>query len=246
MTDLAENTSAPRRVLAVMQPYIFPYIGYFQLIEAADKFIFYDDVDYILGGWINRNRILLNGKPFLFTVPLRKASTNKLIKDTETVADARFVKKFGKQLKSAYAAAPNYAAVSERVIDVIAGQAGSSIAEMAAASVKTVYDYLGLSFNGAFSSDLFPDLYGTERADRLIAMCKRENASHYVNPRGGVELYSKDYFADCGVALQFLQADLNAYDQKTAAFVPGLSIIDVLMYNHPDRVVEMIRSYHLQ
>src|SRR5688572_18113469 len=61
--------------LAIMQPYFFPYLGYFQLIYASDKFVFYDDVNYIKSGWINRNRLLLNGEAKYFTVPLSGASS---------------------------------------------------------------------------------------------------------------------------------------------------------------------------
>ncbi len=79
--------------IAIMQPYIFPYIGYFQLIHAADVFVFYDDVNYINRGWINRNRILLNGKDQLFTIPCKEASQNKLIKDIEVLADKKAFQK---------------------------------------------------------------------------------------------------------------------------------------------------------
>ena len=49
--------------LALMQPYFLPYLGYWQLLAAADQFVLYDEVNYIKGGWINRNRILINGQP---------------------------------------------------------------------------------------------------------------------------------------------------------------------------------------
>ena len=72
-----------------MQPYFFPYIGYFQLINAVDKFIILDDVNYIKKGWINRNRILLNGKDYLFTIPCEKISQNKLINEVEVIKDEK-------------------------------------------------------------------------------------------------------------------------------------------------------------
>ena len=60
--------------LAIMQPYFFPYIGYFQLIKSVDEFVIYDNIQYTKKGWINRNRILVNGTDYLISLPLKKDS----------------------------------------------------------------------------------------------------------------------------------------------------------------------------
>lgn len=94
--------------LAIMQPYFFPYIGYFQLIHAVDKFIILDDVNYINRGWINRNKIIINGEAKWFTLSLDKASQNKLIKEINISSKDVFHEKLLKTLKIFYGKAPYF------------------------------------------------------------------------------------------------------------------------------------------
>ncbi len=67
--------------LAIMQPYFFPYIGYFQLINTVDEFVVYDNIEFTKKGWINRNRILVNGKDEYITLPIKKDSDFLHVKD---------------------------------------------------------------------------------------------------------------------------------------------------------------------
>jgi len=224
--------------LVVMQPYFFPYLGYFQLLEAGNETIFYDDVNFIKGGWINRNRILLDGAALLFSVPLAGASPNREIKDIQTVVAPVFRKKFQRQLVSAYSRAPFFGPVSQMVLSILDAP-GESIADLAISSIIAVYDYLGLSFKWSRSSVRFMENKGIGRQERLLDMVKKTGYRRYVNASGGTSLYDKADFEKEGVALDFVHPVLPAYPQDAETFVPGLSIIDVLMHNEPKKVRDM-------
>lgn len=233
----------PKRT-AIMQPYIFPYIGYFHLIEAADVFVFYDDVNFIKRGWINRNRILLNQQDFLFTIPVEKASQNNLIKDTPLAIDQTFTKKWFAQLENAYKKAPYFKTVFE-LIQCIHGGEHASISDYAIESIKSIYHYLGKDLNCAKSSLLSPHTQGMDKADRLIQITLDLGYQNYVNAIGGTELYDKPYFAEKGVELSFVKSREVIYKQFDHSFVPWLSIIDVMMFNDPRAILEMMREFDL-
>lgn len=219
--------------LAVMQPYLFPYIGYFQLISAVDIFIFYDDVDYIKNGWINRNRILINGKPNYFTIPCKNASPNRLIQDIKHLLDDR-KKKLLKKIKFTYNKAPFFDSVYP-LIERTMGYDSSYIAELAMASIKETCNYLDITPIFKQSSKAY-DNTELERTSRLIDICKQENSGTYINLVGGKKLYSKDNFKEADIILKFLEPVLKDYEQFGNDFVPGLSIIDAMMFNAPEKI----------
>lgn len=231
--------------IAVMQPYIFPYLGYFQLINAVDEFVFYDDVNFIKQGWINRNRLLLNGEEHIFTIPISKASSFTEIKDLSVhpMLYAKWRKKFLKGIEQSYKKAPHFNPVYQLICNVV--ETPQSISNMAELSVITVMDYLGIKKNVYKSSISFKDSKDIDRADRLIEICKKTDTSTYINLIGGAELYSNDYFSPKGVTLQFLKPSLKPYKQFTDDFVSGLSIIDVLMFNSKDECINLINTYEL-
>lgn len=232
------------RRLSVMQPYVFPYIGYFHLIEASSEIIFYDDVNYIKGGWINRNRILLEGKELLITVPLKDASSFRTIADTMTNMNDAFRKKLAKQLWAAYGKAPFYEPVSKMVLSVF-DRADCSIADLAIDSIIAVYLYLGLPVKWRRSSTDFSNSKDLKRADRLIHLTRALGYSSYINPLGGSDLYDKDYFSSQGVSLHFVQPEPLSYKQFNDTFVPWLSIIDVLMFNDIATVRQWFGKYKI-
>ncbi len=230
--------------VAVMQPYIFPYLGYFNLIEASDLFVFYDDVNFVKKGWIHRNRILLNGKDFLFTIPLNNASQNKLINEIDTKFDEKWRQKFFKNIRFAYQKAPFYEPVSELIRNIFAEN--TKIAQLNIKSIESVYEYLGMSFNYCLSSKQFSATKGQDKADRLINITKQAGGQKYTNLAGGQILYDKTYFTQKGIELQFLESTLPAYPQgKQKEFIKSLSIIDILMYNDIDSVKNMFKAYRI-
>jgi hypothetical protein len=221
-----------------MQPYLFPYIGYFQLLAQVDRFVFYDDVNFIKNGWINRNRLLLQGEPRYFTVPLRDASPFRKIRDVEVAPAAGWRRGVQESIRHAYGKAPHFAAVAALVERVLRAET-TRIGELAKASVRAVVDHLGLDTELVDSSSR----YGNESlsgAARVVDICRREGASDYYNAPGGRALYDAAEFARHGIALHFVEAQPIEYRQGGAAFVPGLSIIDVLMHNDPAQTRELL------
>jgi len=233
-----------RKSISIMQPYIFPYIGYFHLIEASELFVFYDDVNYIKRGWINRNRILHNGKDFLFTVPLKKVSQNKLINEIEPIIDEKWKKSFFSNLEFAYKKAPYYKDVIG-VIKNIFDMHYSDITDLCINSIKGVYSYLGKELNYVKSSQFAPETKGLEKANRLIEITKKAGYSKYTNAIGGQSLYDKEYFKEKGIELYFVKSNLQDYKQFKNEFIKGLSIIDVLMFNDKNTIIKYLNDYEL-
>lgn len=229
------------RRVAIMQPYFFPYIGYYQLVHAVDTFVFYDDVHFINRGWINRNRILINGQPTYITVSLQGASQNKLIRDIPLVDNRE---KILRSIEMAYRKAPFFTEAMVPITEVLTGPA-ASIGELARRSVTVVMDHLGVQREYLVSGDRFAHTSGLPRADRLIAITKECGSSHYINALGGRELYEKGYFRGRGVHLDFLETELPSYRQFAELFQPALSMVDVLMFNEPSRVADMLDHYRL-
>ena len=227
-----------------MQPYIFPYIGYFQMINAVDTFVFYDDVNFIKRGWINRNKILINGKDTLVSIPLIKASQNKLINEIDIFFDTNMRKNLISKIENAYKKAPFYDEVIGLIRDIINADI-SNIGEYAANSIVSVSNYLEIDTKFHYSSILSPESKGMNRADRLIHICQNLGAEEYINSIGGQELYEKKYFLENQIDLSFIKTLDFEYKQFKDPFVPLLSIIDVLMFNSKVKIQKMLTNYQL-
>ncbi len=229
--------------IAVMQPYLFPYLGYFQMVNSVDKFIFYDDVNYIKGGWINRNNIIQNNEKQLITLNLISSSTNKDIKDIYVGNNHA---KLLKTIKQNYLKAPFFEAVFPVVDEILSSCVSNvSISEIAGQSIIKVSEYLKVNTIFEFSSELYADTKGMFKADRLVEICKRNNANTYINAVGGVDLYSKGYFKKKDINLFFIQSQIREYKQFNNEFIPYLSIIDVMMFNSVGVITEMLNKYEL-
>ncbi|MFW6225253.1 MAG: WbqC family protein [Bacteroidota bacterium] len=228
--------------LAIMQPYFFPYIGYFQLISAVNKFVFYDDVNFIKNGWINRNRIVINGSPNYFTVNLNDASPNKLIKDIEfSFNKSKLIKK----IETTYKKAPFYQNIEPLILDVLSLET-QSISDLAIYSVRKVCTYLQISISFEISSINYSQTKGLTRTERLKKICTLNDANEYINPYGGRVLYKKKEFLEKNINLLFLKSNLREYKQFAKEFIPGMSIIDIMMFNSPERINEMLNDYELK
>ena len=229
--------------IAVMQPYIFPYIGYFQLIKTTDIFVFYNDVNFIVRGWINRNRILNNNNEYFFTIGCEKISQNKRICDTKLHFKQKQKTKLLNTIYHNYSKAPFF----EPVYNIFKETINSSvdfIADLAISSVKNICQFLSIKTVFKSSENLYGnhDLRGP---DRLIDICLKENKSVYINLIGAKNIYNKEYFIQRGIELKFLKSNLFSYSQFKSPFIPMLSIIDVLMFNGRDKTNMFLSKYEL-
>lgn len=215
--------------LAIMQPYLFPYVGYFQLAAAVDRFVFYDDVNYIKGGWINRNRLFMSGGVRWFTLPLQAASPHRKINQLHVLADPVWKRKLLTSVSDAYGKAPYFEQAYALLVEVF-DSGETSLSALARSSVMAVARHVGLRTEFVVSTGR----YGNEEltgADRVLDICLREGVGEYRNLPGGVGLYPASQFSAAGVALRFLQPQLVPYSQFNRPFQPGLSVLDVLMFN---------------
>lgn len=231
--------------LAIMQPYFFPYIGYFQLISAADKFVFYDDVNFIKSGWINRNRILINKKAAYFTVPLSKPSSFVKTEDTE-IKNPDFLlwrKKIYKTLEQNYGKSPFYHEGMVIVRKVLESEE-NIIGELAKKSIVEVLKYLRIEKEIVWSSNIYGNSK-LKREERILDICISEGANIYYNLIGGVSIYDKKDFQRKNIRLKFINPLLVNYDQPVEEFVPSLSVLDILMYNSREKIKKMLLDYEL-
>jgi hypothetical protein len=213
---------------AIMQPYFLPYIGYFQLISQVDRFVIYDDIQFTKKGWINRNRFLRNGEPVLFTLPLRNASDYLDVRDRE-ISEAYDAPKIVAQIANAYRKAPQFDRAIP-LIEEVFGHAETNLFGFVKHSLDRVCAYLDLKAPVIISSSL-GDTTALKGQDRVLAICKALEATEYVNPIGGLELYQASAFRAKGITLRFMRrTDLN-YAQFSHPFVPDLSILDIVMFN---------------
>lgn len=239
------TTKGVGHTVGVMQPYLFPYLGYFQLIQAVDKFVFLDNVSFIKKGWINRNRVLLNGQAHTFTFPLRKQSQNVDIKDTNVALDDGWKKKIHSLVSHAYAKAPNFRAILPLVEKVLESRT-ESIGGLAEESVRLVLEHLEMDVPLFRSSELTVD-GDLKGEDRILGICDSLGASVYINPSGGRDLYHSARFRERHIELRFIQMEPVSYVQGSSnEFVPGLSMIDVLMWNDRIHARSLLSAHSIQ
>jgi hypothetical protein len=229
--------------LAIMQPYFLPYIGYFQLIAAVDKFVIYDDVNFINKGWINRNRMLANGEPLLFTVPVSGASQNRLICDLRLSLDKSWQIRLLKTIELNYRKAPQFQVVFPLLQKVIL-YAEVELSAFVLNSLKEVSLFLGIADKFVKTSMKYGNSH-LQGQDRILDICVQEGASIYVNAAGGVALYERHIFAASNITLQILRSDPWPYTQGKAGYVGSLSIIDVLMWNDRAALQSALGSFTL-
>lgn len=231
--------------VALMQPYLFPYIGYFQLIHAVDTFIAYDDVQWMKGGWINHNRILVDGRPEYITLPVKQDSHTKNINEREFSANFEADKQaILAKLTESYANAP-YFEPALKVVERCFADKNPDAAVFIVNSLRVCCEYMGIKTTIIMSSDIADKTDGLRAQDRVIDTVKRVGATHYINAIGGQDLYSKSAFAEHAMELSFIKSDLTEYEQFGDAFVPGLSIIDIMMFNSQEDTTRILESFEL-
>lgn len=228
--------------LGVMQPYFLPYLGYFQLIAAVDLFLVYDNIQYTKKGWINRNRYLLNEADAIFTIPLKRDSDYLNVEQRVLSADFDRNKLLNK-FHGAYARAPEFERVYP-ILERVIQNSAENLFDYVYSSILEISAYLGINTQIRRTSGIDMD-HQLKGEERVLAACSATGAKIYINAIGGTELYSRERFAERGVSLKFIKSYPNRYKQFSGVFVPGLSIIDVMMFNDKDQCVELLGAYEL-
>jgi len=223
--------------VGIMQPYFFPYVGYFQLIAAVDKFIVYDNIKYTKKGWINRNRMLLNGSDVMFSLPLKNDS------DALNICEREISSNFDSnnilnQFRGAYQQAPYFKPTFLLLEEIIRNKEINLFKYLYSSIVKTC-EYLGIQTRILVSSEIEinHDLKGQ---DKVLALCEAVGASSYLNAFGGINLYEKEVFQRKDIDLRFIKSLQFEYPQLGNSFIPWLSIIDVLMFNELDGIASVV------
>ena len=229
--------------LAIVQPYFFPYIGYWQLINAVDRFVIYDDMNYIKRGWINRNRILINGKPAYITLPLYQSSQNKKIYQLSPVASPVIRDKLIRKIRFAYGKATYFEKVFP-VIEKLIRYEIDNLSDYLSYQLQTLAVFMGIKTEFIMTSRCYGNgnLSGQKR---IIDICKKEQSTTYINPKGGLNLYDAEAFRSAGINLRFIDMRPLPYKQRAAGFVPYLSIIDALLEIGPRALNQHLNAFDI-
>ncbi len=232
--------------LAAMQPYFFPYLGYFGLIKHSDRFLIGDNVQFIKGGWIARNRVLKQEEGWQYIlVPLAKHPLTTVIKDVKICVSEPWQQKIFNQLRHYKRKAPHYGEVIQFLERVFSYQT-DSISDLNAHLLAETCNYIGIPLKAITFDDLDFAIEGVNAPDEwALNVCKVIGADTYINPPGGMEFYDRDKYVQAGLSLRFLRVNLRPYDQKRRKFEGGLSIIDVMMFNTPQQIQGMLDDYEL-
>lgn len=229
--------------IGIVQPYFLPYIGYFALINAVDKFVYFDDVQYIRRGWVHRNRIKVVDKWHYITLPVQKAPFSAKINEVHVADDEKEINKIKKSIERSYRKAPYYYnEVEELIFDSFIP--GENISKLNIGLTNKICNYLNINTEMYISSEI-PKDNSLKGEDKIINICKILGGDHYINPIGGVEIYSKEKFLDSGIKLNFIKMNEIVYLQGTGDFIPNLSIIDVLMWNSEEDIKSGLYNYTL-
>lgn len=229
--------------LGIMQPYFFPYIGYWQLMNAVDKYIVYDNIKYTKKGWINRNRILSNDKDVYISLPLKNDSDYLNVCERQ-LSGVFNRNKLLRQIQECYRKAPFFNDTFLLIQNIILFES-NNLFEYLYNSIKLICSYLEIKAELIQSSSIEID-HSLKNSEKVLSFCERLNASDYYNAIGGKELYDKEIFIRKGVHLSFLQSRDLVYRQFGNSFIPNLSIIDVLMFNSLDNVKKMLDEFDLK
>jgi len=228
-----------------MQPYFFPYIGYFQLINAVDKFVIYDNIQFTKKGWFHRNRLLVNGKEKIFTLPIKKDSdyldvNKRILADNKDI----IIGKTLRIIKQSYVKAPYFKEVYPLFEEIFNYNNNKNLFEYIYNSVLKLKDYLEIDTEIIISSKI-PIKHELKGQDKVIEIVKELKGNIYINSIGGQNLYDKRIFAKNDIDLQFIESKPVIYNQFGDKFIPWLSIIDVMMFNSIEQIQKFLNEYNL-
>ncbi len=234
--------------IGIMQPYFFPYIGYFSLISSVDKWIVFDNIQYIRHGWINRNRILHPNpdKEWQYiTIPVQKFLQQSLISNIRSDDSQKWRERIMGQLNHYKKFSKRYEEISALVKKSLFTKE-NHLSEINILALKNVCEYLKINFNYEIFSQMKCDLGEiSSPGDWALEISKALGAKEYINPIGGKNIFDLNKFKKYGIKIKFLENKLLKYNQNGRSFISGLSIIDVLMLNKKVNVTKMLKEYLL-
>lgn len=233
--------------VVLMQPYFFPYIGYYSLIDKADIFIVCDEVQYIRQGWMNRNRILNCNTEFHYIcMPVIKAPQKTAIKDIRIDQQLQWKTKLRQDL-TRYRNYGRYYKNAMEVIEACLAYETDSLTAFHVNSMKQVMAYVGIEGRIEVLSEMNLKLPEIKAADEWgLYVTKALGGKTYCNPPGGMNFYSSQKYTQNGVEILFVINKLAPYNQGRDYFVPGMSMIDAMMFISPSQILEHVKNYEVQ
>ena len=231
--------------LGIMQPYFFPYIGYFQLINVVDTFVIYDNIEFSKRGWFRRNRILVNGQDTWISLPIKHDSDYLNVNERFLAENYQEKKmKLLRTIENAYIKAPYFKDIFP-IIERSLNFENDNLFDFLYHSIITIINYLEINTNIMISSKVNID-HSKKGVDKVLALIEKLGADVYINPIGGKELYKRNNFLQKDIELKFIKTKDIKYKQFDNKFVPFLSIIDVMMFNSKEKINEMLTQYNLE
>lgn len=221
-----------------MQPYFFPYLGYFALIERCDSWVVFDVTQYTPKTWMNRNRVLHPAGSWNWvTVPLANSSNSIRIHEARVLDPAKARNGVIGKLSHYRRKAPHWRAVEQLVDAAFDGADGDSLVSLNTSAMRVVCQHLEIGFEPLVCSELGLDLSGVDHPGGWApAIASALGATEYLNPIGGSQLFVAEEFNRLGIALEFLEFPPFGYSVAPYTFEPGLSVLDVLMWNDASSV----------
>ena len=230
--------------ISVMQPYFFPYLGYFSLIQDSDVFVVLDNVQYVRRGWMNRNRVIgKNQSPVYFHLSTIKAPQKTMTRQIKIDHNREWKKTLLDKLDYYEKSAPYFEETKAMVERLISFET-DSLCDMNIHILEELCKFLGITTKFVLASDLEIDESKIiETDDWGLEITKTFGASDYINLWGGRHIYSVNKYNNSNITLKFIENELVYYNQHNEMFIKSLSIIDVLMYNDRAETMDLINKY---
>lgn len=238
--------------LGLMQPYLFPYLGYFQLMRHVDTYVFYENVQYMRQGWVNRNRLYTNIKKnetHYFTFAVVKDDYKKEINERYYSNLKADCEKLRRILYQSYKNASNFEE-AYTVIDQALQFENNNVAYFNMNANYLIARYMGIDtqitcMERIKDKGFWDNYYRLDYESKVIYICRFFQGQRYVNAIGGASLYHKKAFLHNNIELKFIKMDDIVYPQFEGEFTPNLSIIDVIMHNKIDSIKLLLDRYQI-
>ena len=225
----------------IMQPTYLPWVGYFDLMDRCDVFVYLDSVQFAKRSWQQRNRIKAREGELMLTVPvLSKGLREQKICDTLIDQAQDFGRKHAASLRAAYSRAPHYKTVSEG-FQAIAGKKHEKLSDLNIDLIEWLAGSLGIRRKTVRSSSL---PVSGKRSELLLDICKAVGAGKYLSPAGSREYLEEDAVlaGDNGIELLYHEYAPAEYPQLHGAFAPFMSAVDLVMNQSQAEALEAVRK----